>query len=86
MNPFIILHHYPCQNKKKLKKKKKKRLNMSMSLNSYITHPTGAGPGGLLPHMDGPWDWALNQSACEISRDNIIYHSYYQTKKVTVIV
>ena len=52
-----------------------------MSLNSYITHPTGAGPGDLPPCTDGPWDWALNPSACGIFANNITYHSYYQTRK-----
>ena len=54
---------------------------MSMSLNSYITHPTEAGPMGLLPHTDGPWDQALNQLAHEIFANNIAYHSYFQTRK-----
>ena len=72
MNPFIVLHHYPCQNK---------NINVSMSLNSYITHhPTRAGPGGLQPHMDGPPDQTLNQLACEIFAGNIDYHSYYQIR------
>ena len=62
----------PCQNK---------NINVSRSLNSYITHPTGAGPRGLLPHMDGPQDWALNQSPHETFANNIAYHSYYQTRK-----
>ena len=72
MNPFRVLHHYPCQNK---------NINMSMSLNSYITHLTGAGPRGLLSNTDDPWDRALNQLAHEIFANNIAYRSYYQTRK-----
>ena len=51
-----------------------------MSLNSYITHPTGAGPGGLQPHTGDSPDRVPNQLACEIFSGNITYHSYYQIR------
>ena len=52
MIPFLVLHHYCLQNE---------NLNVLMQLNRYITHPTGAGPGGLQPHMGAPPDqaWSL---------------------------
>ena len=72
MNPFIVLHHYPCQ---------KTDVNVSMSLIRYITHPTGAGPRGPQAHTDA----LLGQGYCwlahAISFDSIAYHSCYQTGK-----
>ena len=32
-----------------------------MPLNSYITHPTMAGPRGLWAHMGDPLDWGKSQ-------------------------
>ena len=39
---LVVLHHYLRQSE---------NLNVSMPLNSYITHPTGAGSRDLLAHM-----------------------------------
>ena len=71
MNPFIVLHHYPHQNK---------NINVSMSLNSYITHHSGAGSRDLPPCTGGPPDQALNQLACEIFSGNNAYHNYCQIR------
>ena len=72
MNPFIVLHNYPCQNK---------NINMSMSLNSYITHPTEAGPRGLQPHTGGPLGQAPSQLEHGTFFGNIAYHSCCQVRK-----
>ena len=50
--------------------------NRSMSLNIYITHPIGAGPGDPLDHTHVPLDLGRNQLGCEISSYNSACHNY----------
>ena len=69
MNPFTVLHHYCCQNG---------NLNVSVPHNSYITHPTGAGPGDCLVHRDGPLDQVNYQLECDIFSCNTTCHSCCQ--------
>ena len=59
----------------------KTNVNVSTSLNSYITHPTRAGPEGPLAHMGTLPGRGYCWLACAISFDSITYHSYYQTGK-----
>ena len=47
-----------------------------MSLNSYITHPTGAGPGGLQPCMGVPPGQALSLWVCGTIDCSISCHNY----------
>ena len=54
----------------------KKNFNMSMSLNSYITHPTGAGSRGLQPHLGVPLDQALSLWVCGTVDCSISCHNY----------
>ena len=51
-----------------------------MPLNSYITHPTGAGPGDHLVHRDGPPDQVNYQLECDIFSCNTTCHSYCQIR------
>ena len=59
----------------------KTNVNVSMSLNSYITHPTGTGPVGPLAHTGDPPGQDYCQLACAIAVDSIAYHSCYQIGK-----
>ena len=58
-----------------------------MTLNSYITYPIVAGPGGLWAHMDDPQGLGKSQSGPRIACSNTTSHSYCQkSKMVTVII
>ena len=45
-------------------------------LNTYVTHPTGAGPGGPLAHTDVPWGHPC-QTAGKATFGGTTCHSYY---------
>ena len=47
-----------------------------MSLSSYITHPTGAGPGGPPAHKGAPPGHLYLKVAC-IIYGNTANHNYY---------
>ena len=68
MNTFIVFHHY------------KNNPNISTPLNSYITHPTWAGPGGPLDHRGVPQGqdychWGYGNISCSTA-----YHNYCQIR------
>ena len=58
--------------------------NTPMSLSSYVTHPTGAGPRGPPAHMDGPLD-----CHCLRVAKTFFYgatcHSYYSINKAWLL-
>ena len=55
------------------------------SLSSYITHPTGAGPGGPPAHMDGPPDHQCLRVAKTFFYESCICHSYYPINKAWLL-
>ena len=71
MNTFVVLHHYLHQNENP---------NMSMLLNSYITHPTRAGPLGSPAHKDVPLGLDCHPMAPSIFFYSSAYHSYYEIR------